>query len=144
MLENLNKQLRIDEGVVAHAYQDSLGFWTIGIGRLIDKRRGGGLSQEEISYLLSNDIESKSRDLFKALPWLKAAPEPVRGALVNMAFQMGVAGVLGFTTTLGLIKDGKYKEASEQMLKSKWAVQTPERAKRMAKQVEIQQWVFDE
>lgn len=140
MLEKLNLQLRLDEGVVEHAYQDSLGFWTIGVGRLIDKRKGGGLSQEEISYLLNNDIQNKSAALFKALPWLKAAPEPVQGALVNMAFQLGVAGLLGFTTTLGLIKDGKYKEASEQMLKSKWAVQTPNRAKKMAKQIETQSW----
>lgn len=140
MLEKLNQQLRLDEGVVKHAYQDSLGFWTIGVGRLIDKRKGGGLSQEEISYLLNNDIAEKSAALFKALPWLKAAPEPVQGALVNMAFQLGVAGLLGFTTTLGLIKDGKYKEASVQMLNSKWAAQTPNRAKKMAKQIETQTW----
>lgn len=140
MLENLNKQLRLDEGAVKHAYQDSLGFWTIGVGRLIDKRKGGGLSQEEISYLLDNDIRNKSEALFKALPWLKTAPEPVQGALVNMAFQLGVTGILGFTTTLDLIKAGKYKEASEQMLKSKWAVQTPNRAKKMARQLETQTW----
>jgi lysozyme len=141
MKEKLNKQLRLDEGVKESVYQDSLGYWTIGVGRLVDARKGGGLSQEEISYLLDNDITNKSEALFAAIPWLKTHPEPVQGALVNMAFQLGVKGVLGFTTTLGLIKDGKYKEAAEQMLKSKWAVQTPNRAKRVAEQVRTQQWI---
>ena len=36
------EQLRRNEGEVLHAYQDHLGFWTIGVGRLIDKRKGGG------------------------------------------------------------------------------------------------------
>ena len=51
--------LKKEEGVVKHAYQDHLGYWTIGVGRLIDKRKGGGLSDEEIDYLLGNDIEKK-------------------------------------------------------------------------------------
>lgn len=38
----LTAQLRRDEGEKLYAYQDTLGYWTIGIGRLIDRRRGGG------------------------------------------------------------------------------------------------------
>ena len=45
--------LRRDEGRVRHAYQDHLGYWTIGVGRLIDQRKGGGLSEDEIDYLLT-------------------------------------------------------------------------------------------
>jgi GH24 family phage-related lysozyme (muramidase) len=33
---NIYKQLKRDEGEVLHAYKDSLGYWTIGIGILID------------------------------------------------------------------------------------------------------------
>lgn len=141
MKEKLNAQLRRDEGVVKHAYQDSLGYWTIGVGRLIDSRRGGGLSDDEMSYLLDNDIDRKSKLVFEALPWLADHPEPVQGALVNMAFQMGVAGLLGFKLTLTLIKEGRYEEASKRMLQSLWAKQTPNRAARIAKQVATQQWV---
>jgi lysozyme len=50
-------ELRRDEGVDRSAYQDHLGFWTIGVGRLIDRRKGGGLSDEEIDYLLQNDVK---------------------------------------------------------------------------------------
>jgi len=144
MKENLNKLLRLEEGVEESAYTDSLGYLTIGVGRLIDKRKGGRLSQDEISYLLNNDIDEKSTLLFDAIPWIVEMPEPVQGALVSMAFQLGVKGVLGFKTTLGLLKDRKFEEAAEQMLKSKWAAQTPARAKRVAEQVRTQSWVFPE
>jgi lysozyme len=35
----LAEMLTRDEGRVRHAYQDHLGFWTIGVGRLIDQRK---------------------------------------------------------------------------------------------------------
>jgi lysozyme len=143
MKENLNKLLRLEESVERSAYQDSKGYWTIGVGRLIDKRKGGGLSPDEISYLLNNDINEKSTLLFDAIPWIVEMPEPVQGALVSMAFQMGVDGLLGFKTTLGLLKERKFEEAATQMLKSKWAkVDSPNRAKRVAEQVRTQSWVF--
>ena len=44
MIENLTDQLRRDEGCVLHAYPDHLGFLTLGIGRLIDRRKGGGIT----------------------------------------------------------------------------------------------------
>ena len=142
MKEKLNKQLRSDEGAEPCVYKDSLGYYTIGVGRLVDSRKGGGLSQEEISYLLNNDIANKSEALFAAIPWIVTLPEPVQGALVNMAFQLGVNGLLGFKTTLGLLKDLKFEEAATQMLKSKWATQTPNRAKRVAEQVRTQSWIY--
>lgn len=57
---NLATQLRQEEGSVPHAYQDHLGFWTIGIGRLVDQRKpGSGLRPEEITFLLNNDIDDR-------------------------------------------------------------------------------------
>lgn len=132
----LTADLRRDEGVVPHAYQDSLGFWTIGVGRLIDKRKGGKLAPDEIDYLLKNDIVSHARELEDRLPWLATLDEVRQRALVNMAFQLGVTGLLSFTNTLALIKDGKYAEAAANALKSQWAQQTPERARRVAKIIE--------
>lgn len=46
------RTLETDEGRVPHAYQDHLGYWTIGVGHLIDKRKGGGLTPDEVDYLL--------------------------------------------------------------------------------------------
>ena len=141
MIEQLMAQLRRDEGTKATVYKDTLGFDTIGVGRLIDSRKpGAGLRPDEIDYLLRNDINDRVQALTKALPWFDRLDEARRGALINMAFQLGTAGLLGFKSTLALISAGKYSEAAEQMLKSKWATQTPARAKRLAEQMKTGEW----
>ncbi|MNL28639.1 hypothetical protein D3C87_1502920 [compost metagenome] len=57
-----------------------------------------------------------------------------------MPFQLGVDGLLGFKSTLALIEEGKYTFAADNMLKSKWAEQTPARAKRLAVQMRTGIW----
>lgn len=140
MKEQLTKQLRRDEGEVLHAYSDHLGFLTIGIGRLIDSRKGGGITQEEAAYLLSNDIDRKTAEVEAKLPWSKNLDEARKGVLIAMCFQMGLEGLLGFKNTLKMIMEGKYSEAAQGMLNSKWAQQTPARAQRLAKQMESGTW----
>ena len=136
----LTEQLRRDEGVKPSAYQDHLGYWTIGVGRLIDERKGGGLRPDEIDYLLANDIKDREQALSAALPWFKDL-DPVRqGVLLNMAFQLGTAGLLAFKQTLRLVSEGNYSDAALQMVQSKWASQTPERATRLAKQMKDGTW----
>ena len=132
----LIKELRRDEGVVDHAYQDSLGYWTIGVGRLIDKRKGGKLTDEEIDYLLMNDVKECVADLDKNLPWWRSLSDARRRVLVNMRFNLGMAGVLGFKNTLKFIETGEYKRAADNMLLSKWAKQVGQRANRLAKMME--------
>lgn len=140
MKTELTKQLRRDESEVLHAYQDHLGYWTLGVGRLIDARKGGGITPEESDYLLKNDIDKREAELLMRAPWT-ANLDPARfGALLNMAFQLGVDGLLGFTNTLALIHAGDYPGAAAGMLQSKWATQTPERAQRIAKQVATGVW----
>lgn len=135
-------QLRYDEGVRKTAYADHLGYLTIGVGRLIDASRvGAGLRDGEIEMLLRNDIMDRLSQLSKRLSWFNELDEARQGVLVNMAFQLGVSGLMGFKTTLDLIGKGRYDEASEQMLKSRWAGQTPARAKRMAEQMKTGRWV---
>ncbi|MCG3134208.1 MAG: hypothetical protein HMLKMBBP_01500 [Planctomycetes bacterium] len=116
-------QLIQHEGFVPHAYQDSLGWWTIGIGRLIDKRKGGGITREEALYLLRNDIEEKVEDLDYHLPWWRKLDGVRQRALLDMAFNLGIAKLLTFKTTLSLIKAGNYEDAATAMLQSKWARQ---------------------
>ena len=127
----LTEDLKREEGCVLHAYPDHLGFATIGIGRLIDKRKGGGISQEEAEYLLCNDIKEKQEALYSAIPWAADLPEPCQRALMNMAFQLGVAGLLEFRVTLTRLKLSDYAGARESALQSKWAQQTPARAARV-------------
>ena len=140
MIYELAKQLRRDEEEVLHAYQDHLGYWTIGVGRLIDKTRGGGISHDEAEYLLKNDIQRVINALVQSLPWFTLLDDARKGVLCNMAFQMGVAGLLGFRNTLKMIEDGKYDEAATAMLDSKWATQTPERAARLSAQMRTGEW----
>jgi lysozyme len=137
---DLVSQLRRDEGEVLHAYRDHLGYLTLGVGRLVDERRGGCITREESAYLLRNDIARKQEELDEKLPWWRQL-DPVRqGALTNMAFQLGVTGLCQFKTTLRHIEAGEWLEASASMLESKWARQTPERANRIALQFVTGAW----
>lgn len=138
---NIIEQLRRDEGEVLYAYVDSLGFATIGVGRLIDKRKGGGISAEESAYLLTNDLVRIEAELDERLPWWRGLDDARQGVILNMAFQLGVGGLLGFRTTLGLVQAGRYEDAAAQMLRSKWATQTPQRAQRVAEQMRTGRWV---
>jgi lysozyme len=141
MIDELTSQLRRDEGSRNTVYQDHLGFWTLGVGRLVDSRKpGSGLRPDEISYLLRNDINDRIDALTRAIPFFQDLDDARKGVLLNMAFQMGTEGLLKFTTTLGLIRLGDFAGASQQMLNSKWAKQTPARAERLAKQMETGVW----
>lgn len=142
MRTELVKQLKADEGVIPHAYPDHLGYLTIGVGRLIDKRKGGGLRPDEITYLLNNDIDNRIEALTRALPWFQDLDDARKGVLLNMAFQLGTEGLLGFKNTLAMVRDGDYAAAADGMLASKWAAQTPARAKRMADQMRTGSWQY--
>jgi len=139
-MDKLQKQLMRDEGFVSYAYHDSLGYLTLGIGRLVDSRRGGGISEDEAMYLLNNDIANRVESLSRRIPWIKDLDEARTGVLINMAFQMGVNGLLGFKNALACVETGDYDGAAAGMLNSLWARQTPERAARLAKQMKIGEW----
>jgi len=124
-------ELTMEEGFVEHAYADHLGFLTIGIGRLIDKKKGGKISKQEADMLLSNDIDEKYAQLVTALPWVKDKSDNMQRALTNMTFQLGITGLLKFVNTLQMIKEGRHGEAADNALQSLWATQTPNRAKRV-------------
>lgn len=133
MIEQLKKDLVNDEKLVRHAYSDSLGFLTIGIGRLIDRRKGGGLSEDECFYLLHNDIRRVQNELFNRAPWAKDLDDNRKRALLNMCFQLGVSGVLNFKKMCAALQNEDWWEVHKQALDSLWAKQTPQRAKRIAK-----------
>lgn len=139
---NITRLLRGEEGEVLTEYKDHLGYSTIGVGRLIDARKGGGITAEESAYLLSNDIQKKLSELERKLPWVKELDEARRGVLLSMAFQMGTDGLLGFKNTLEMVRTGRYTDAAKGMLNSLWAKQTPQRAKRHSEQMRTGKWVI--
>jgi lysozyme len=143
MRAELIRQLRADEGEFANVYQDSLGYWTIGVGRLVDPaKKGGGLRPDEIAYLLNNDVDNRIDQVSRKLPWFQNLDDARKAVLLNMAFQLGVDGLLKFKDTLRRVEEGQYALASEGMLQSLWAKQTPARAKRLAEQMRTGSWVF--
>lgn len=142
MNEKLRAQLVRDEGRIPYAYEDSAPekYLTIGVGHLIDKRRGGSLPDEIIDALLDHDIRKHSQELFARLPWVANLDPARQGVLINMAFNLGVNGLLGFAVTLGKIQAGDYEGAAVNMLKSKWAEQVGPRAKRLSEQMRTGVW----
>lgn len=140
MIDSIEEQLRRDEGFVSSAYEDSLGYLTIGIGRLIDERRNGGISLEEAYVLLRNDLDQIHAALADYLPWIDSL-DPVRYAVfVNMSFQMGVGGLLTFKNTLSAAEQHDWQGTHDGMLDSLWATQTPNRAHRLATQIITGEW----
>ncbi len=137
---NIVDQLRRDEGESPTCYQDHFGYWTIGVGRLIDAKKGGGLRPDEIAYLLNNDIVDRREALTKALPFFAELSSARQGVLINMAFNMGVAGLLKFKQMLAAVEAGHWGIAANEMLDSNWAHQVPKRAVRLASQMETNLW----
>lgn len=138
-IERIIDRLVEDEGEVLHAYQDSHDLWTIGVGRLIDPKKGGGISREESRYLLANDIRkwmaiAGQWDWFDSLDWAR------QGVIICMLHQLGARGVAGFRKMLGALAKSDYGAAAIEMLDSDWHKQTPERCERMAAIMRSGEW----
>src|SRR3546814_3364019 len=86
--------------------------------------------------LLANDIADKIAEISDWPAWQAVKADPVRAtALLSMAFQMGAAGLAGFKNSLKLVEQKRWAEAAANMMLSKWAKQTPERAARVTKMI---------
>lgn len=141
-LVRYKKHAEREEGRVNHAYQDSKGYWTIGIGTLIDPRKGGYISNEAIDFLFNEKVEEKIKDLDINLSWWRDLDEVRAMVILDMCYNMGIGGLLTFKNTLALIKDGRYKEASQRLLLSKAATQdAPNRYKRLAQMLDTGEYV---
>lgn len=129
-LPTLLTELERDEGVRLRPYKDTVGKTTIGVGRNLDDV---GISEEEAAHLLSNDVARTVAALDAHLPWWSDL-DPVRQrVIVNLAFNMGVGGLLGFKNTLAAVRAGNYVAAANGLLQSKWATQVGARSQRLAK-----------
>lgn len=143
MASKLHRLIERHEGRVHHAYEDSLGYLTIGVGHLIDRRKGGKLPDPIVDILLEHDIQEHKKDMLAALPWANDLDEVRQAVLVDMAFNLGVNGLLGFKNTLESVRTGQYTKAAGQMLQSKWAKQVGSRATRLAMMMETGVWPND-
>ena len=133
---DLMRQLIEDEGFVSYVYEDSLGYLTIGIGRMVDKRKGGGITRNEALYLLQNDIDRVTKELKTTFSWFDNLSYNRRNVLINMCFNLGLSNLLKFKNTLSAIEMGDYKSAAQGMRNSLWYKQVGHRAERLARIME--------
>ena len=121
-----------NEGFAPFAYHCSENKLTIGVGRCIEIN---GISEDEAQYLLNNDIKKVQEQLGKNYGCYRTFPERARLVCIDMCFQLGISGFMAFKKTRKLMELGKWLEASEECLRSKWAIQTPTRALRNSREL---------
>lgn len=144
-MNTLRGLLSLHEGRIPYAYPDSLGYLTIGVGHLIDKRKGGKLPERIIDLLLDHDIEEHSGLLLKYQPWV-AQMDPVRQAvLYDMTFNLGVEpfdgdGFKDWPMFVRQVQTGQWAAAAANMRSTLWAKQVGVRAVRLAKMMETGMW----
>lgn len=146
MSQELLRQLLIEEeGRIPYAYQDAHGFWTIGVGHLIDARKGGRLPEAIIDALLEYDL-AEVRTQARTIPGYAQLNPVQRAVLGSMLFQMGLEpfdgdGVRDFRNFLRALATGDLAAAAAHGLDSKWAREdSPARARRQMRMLNSGIW----
>ena len=133
----LMAQLRRHEGVRTTVYFDSEGVATVGCGHNLESRP---LSQAVIDLMLTEDVAATEQGVFAVLPRVADLSSARQGAIYNLAFNVGVAGLLGFSKMLAAIWEERWRDAARELLDSKYATQVGPRATELAVQLETDQW----
>lgn len=138
---SLIANIKENEGFCGEIYEDTRGYKTIGYGFLVaalskDELALNGGKVEPMSRAVADQIlELKLKKLkpkvFEAFAWLAEKPANVQDVVIEMCYQMGIAKVQKFVTTLHHIRTGEYEKAIANGLRSLWAQQTPNRAKKV-------------
>ena len=134
MLDKAKEMLLRHEGLRTYPYKCSEDKLTIGIGRNLE---ANGISEEEAMYLLENDLSRVVKNLDKIWHAWRVMPERARLVCIDMSFQMGITGFMNFRQTRALMEMGCWLEASEELLRSKYAIQTPNRAAYNSRQLSL-------
>jgi len=131
--QRLFKQLRFHEGVEKFPYKCTAGYLTIGVGRNIEER---GLLDDEIDFLLDNDIEVVMNEVAVTFDWFFDLSEIRQRVVADMIFNLGLPRFKQFKNMIAALEAGDWTEASNQMMDSKWAQQVGLRASRLAEMME--------
>ena len=136
--ESLKEKIKIHEGFRDTIYLDSLSKRTIGYGHLIVHEdnfvEGRAYPKEELEALFEKDFEKgwKFMERFCEVNNLHSISDTAKEILCEMIFQMGFTGVSKFKNMIKALQNRDYKQASIEMLDSRWAKQTPNRAKELS------------
>lgn len=142
MINNIYDQLKRDESFRDFVYTDTVGKHTIGYGHNLDAKPlpFTTITLEQGDEILRNDVAAVVSKLNSLLPWIGSLDTPRFGVLTNMAFNMGVEGLLEFHHMLTYLQYGEYSCAAGEMIKSKWYNEVGDRAKRLAAQMTQGVW----
>jgi len=131
--DKLIKMLKIHEGVETHAYKCSASKITIGVGRNIDPEGGIGLSEDEIDYLLQNDIDRITTELDFEYGWFSELNEARKDAMVDISFNLGQTRLRKFQKALTAMAKSDWDTAADEFMDSRWSKQVGNRAKELTR-----------
>ena len=125
----LTKWLELDEGCKLKPYYCTAGKLTIGVGRNLEDT---GITKAEAQFMLEGDIVRLMKELDELFPEWRDLSETRQMVVLNMCFNMGTFGFLNFKRTIAYMRAEKFSEAADEMLRSQWADQVGDRAKRLS------------
>jgi len=132
-MKDIIEQLKVHEGYKSKVYKCTAGVDTIGIGFAIKDLE---LSEDVCDLILQEKLEVLEERFEKKFDWFATSPVEVRNVMLNMAYQLGFAGFCKFKKTIAYLQEAEWEKASEEMLDSRWAKQTPNRAKELSEIIE--------
>ena len=131
-MPNLIEQIKESEGFSPTVYQCTAGYATIGYGFAI---KDLVLGEDICEIILERKIAELKVRIQQKLPFYDDMPEKAQDVIVEMCYQMGINGFSKFKKTIDHLMRKDYKAASVEMLDSRWAKQTPNRAKKLSNQM---------
>jgi lysozyme len=115
-------RLQSEEGFRATVYKDSRGFQTIGYGFRI----GAGITQRAATALLTEQIQECHEQLSR-YAWYASCNPMRQSVLIDLAFNDGISGLLGYINMIAAISRANWPEARVQLLDSDAAREDPNR-----------------
>ena len=126
-MTKLTQMLKRHEGVRSHVYLCSAGYETLGVGRNISES-GLGLTEDEIDFLLINDITRVKQELTDAYFWFPALNEARQDAMIDICFNLGLTRLRGFVNALEAMSREQFDVAADEFMDSRWSQQVGNRA----------------
>ena len=131
-MSKLVDSIKQHEGYVPTVYKDSLGIDTIGYGFAIKDLE---LDKDICDIILERKLKDLIVKIRSKFQWYSYMPLEIQDIITEMCYQLGVYGFSRFKKTIAYLQNKQWEEASVEMLDSRWAEQTPNRAKEMSNRV---------
>ena len=128
MTPSKREKIEYEEGFKSRMYKCPAGKWTIGAGINLEVTD----MPKEVADLWMKIIVDKLEDRLCEHDWYVNLSHARQTVIIDMAYQMGVRGLLGFKNMINSIVAGDYDMAAHHMLDSAYSIQTPARANRNA------------